>query len=110
MLADCRSQCTGTWPTWRCATIAPTPALGFAHVLPDEPELWRLHRWRDAMHGAGGSTYRKTHLSPAPCRCNQHRVQVHGTWPADGRPMEVLKMPHTHKVRGMGGRTQVTRH
>jgi len=43
-------------------------ALGFAHMPPDEPERLRLHRWRDAMHGAGGSTYRKTHLYPAPCR------------------------------------------
>src|SRR5262245_1769063 len=40
---------------------------------------------------------------------DQHRVQVHCAWPVDRRPAEVVKMPNKHKMRGMGGRSQVTR-
>src|SRR5262249_57706235 len=41
--------------------------------------------------------------------CEQHRVQVHGAWPGDGRPAEGVKMLNKPKVRGRGGRSKVTR-
>src|SRR5262245_34911782 len=40
--------------------------------------------------------------------CEQHRVQVHGAWPGDGRPAEGVKMLNKPKARGMGGRSKVT--